>query len=87
MHVSSVCFICFKTYVLNVLSRCFKSRSGRAHVAMESVASGLPQSSAIAARAPPWITVWVPKAGRRLCGTHTQARAGDGDRSHVHAAA
>jgi hypothetical protein len=35
MHVSSACFkcfICFQTYVANVLSGCFKSISGVAHV-------------------------------------------------------
>ena len=34
------CFICVQTYVANVLSEYFKSRSGFAHVAMSSVAGG-----------------------------------------------
>jgi hypothetical protein len=33
------CFICLQTYIVNVLSQCFKSRSGVAHVAMALVAS------------------------------------------------
>jgi hypothetical protein len=31
-----MCFICLQTYLSNVVSRCFKSRSGVAHVAMGS---------------------------------------------------
>jgi hypothetical protein len=32
------CFICLHKYVANVLFRCFKSRSGVAHIAMVPVA-------------------------------------------------
>jgi hypothetical protein len=34
------CFICFQTYVVNVASRCFKSRSGVVHVAMRVRSEG-----------------------------------------------
>jgi hypothetical protein len=36
--------------------------------------SVLPQPSATATEAPSWVTVRVPKAGRRLCRVHMQAR-------------
>jgi hypothetical protein len=61
------CFICFLTYIANIFSGCFKSRSEKAHVS--STATAL----LLLLGALSWITVRVPEAGRRLRSMHLQA--------------
>jgi hypothetical protein len=67
-------FHLFQTYVASVSSRCFKSRSGRAHVSSAATALQL-----LGHRA--WVTVQAPEAGKHLHGSHPQA--GQVARTHV----
>jgi uncharacterized membrane protein (DUF485 family) len=78
------CFICFQTYVSNVSSKCFKSRYGGTHVAMEPVTSGQGLAATIVVL--PWVTVRVSKANMPLLRAYAGG-AGDQDRSHSHASA
>jgi len=58
-------FHLFQTYVTIVSFRCFKNKSGRAHVS--SVATAV-----LLLGAPPWVTMQTSEAGRHLRGMHPQ---------------
>jgi hypothetical protein len=68
-HVSSVYFKCFivSTYVANISSGCFRSRSERAHVSF-AVAALL-----LLLGASPWVTMRAHEADRHLHSMHSQA--------------
>jgi hypothetical protein len=64
--VMTKCFICFLTYVANIFSECFKSRSERTHVSSAATALLLLLGALT------WIIVRVLEAGRRLRSKHMQ---------------